>query len=40
MVRLLESLDEDDDFQLNLEWAEELDRRVKSMGHGTAKRKR
>ncbi len=34
--RLLESLDNDDDSQLSPEWAEELDRRVKSIDDGTA----
>jgi putative addiction module component (TIGR02574 family) len=34
--RLIESLD-DDDFKLSPEWAEELDRRVKSIDDGTAK---
>ena len=34
---LLKSLDDDDDFQLNPEWIEELDRRVRSMDDGTAK---
>jgi putative addiction module component (TIGR02574 family) len=33
--RLLKSLDEDDDFQLSPEWAEELDRRSKAIDDGT-----
>lgn len=35
--RLLESLDEDDGFELSPEWSEELQRRVKAIDDGTAK---
>lgn len=35
--RLLESLDEDDGFELGTEWSEELQRRVKEIDEGTAK---
>ena len=35
--RLLESLDEDDGFELSPDWSEELQRRVKEIDDGTAK---
>jgi putative addiction module component (TIGR02574 family) len=35
--RLLESLDEDDGFELSAEWKEELQRRVKEIDEGKAK---
>jgi putative addiction module component (TIGR02574 family) len=32
--RLIESLDEDDDFELSAEWTEEIDRRMREVDEG------